>query len=308
MSGTPIEKPPGPSSGRSSSFLNPGMLGHQRRLQATQPRAGATARGRGPRTLGQGRCGRSSSVGPRRRSSRTFPRSRKQTPATATWSRRSASSTRSSGRTNRSALLRKGRRRAETGRRSRSSKRFCGSARPPATPALIDPTPAPPSPAPSSTCSCPRSAKSSEEGHKVLRLLAVHQLPWRSCVTGSTRKGLRYEYPRRPHPQTRAEAGRAVPERPPKIQIFLISLKAGGPRPEPDRRRIRLPARPVVETPPSKPRPSTASHRIGQTQPRLRLPPDLRRHNTVEEKILELQSSARRDHRPDCHLETPTTA
>ena len=62
------------------------------------------------------------------------------------------------------------------------------------------------------------------------------------------------------------------------------------PRPEPDRRRLRLPPRPLVEPrrrgPGHRPRPP---HRPDQA--RLRLPPD--RRDTVEEKIPELQQTKR---------------
>ena len=94
MSGTPIENHLG-ELWSIFEFLNPGMLGTGSVFKQHTTGAGA-ARRRGPRAPGHARCGRSSSAGPRRRSSRTCPR-RSSRPSTATWSRPSGSSTRSSG-------------------------------------------------------------------------------------------------------------------------------------------------------------------------------------------------------------------
>ena len=73
--------------------------------------------------------------------------------------------------------------------------------------------------------------------------------------------------------------------------VMLISLKAGGTRPQPDRRRPRLPRATRGGTPPSRTRPPTAPTASARTRPVFVY--RLVAAGTVEERILALQDSKR---------------
>ena len=110
-------------------------------------------------------------------------------------------------------------------------------------------------------------------------LLPVHQLPGdRPRAARAGEDHLRIS--RRPHPQPRRQ-GRAVPDRP-RLPDLPDQPQGRRPGTEPDRCRICLPARPVVE--PGRRGPGhrpLAPHRPDPA--RLRLPPDLPRHRRGED-------------------------
>ena len=113
------------------------------------------------------------------------------------------------------------------------------------------------------------------------RLQPVHRLP-RAGPRAPRPRGHRLLLPRRPHaparPRPRAVQGRHDP-------VFLISLKAGGLRAQPDRGRLLLPARPVVE--PGDRGPGDRPHPPHRPDP----PRDVYRliaRDTIEEKVVAL--------------------
>ncbi len=139
----------------------------------------------------------------------------------------------------------------------------------------------------SSTCCSTRSQEVIDEGHKVLVFSQFTSVPGDRPRSGSTQ---------RRSPTNTSTAGpatarpRSTGSRTTRTARLPDQPEGRRPRAEPDRRRIRLPARPLVE-----PRRRGPGHRpLPPHRPdpaRLRLPPDLPRHR--REKILELQQKKR---------------
>jgi len=84
----------------------------------------------------------------------------------------------------------------------------------------------------------------------------------------------------------------------PECKLFLISLKAGGPGPQPHRRRVRLPARSLVEPWPWKPQ-AIGPRPTVSAKTRQVFAYRLIAKDTVEEKVLQLQQTKARPGR--CH-------
>ena len=265
--------------GRALVDLRVPQPGHARQrhgLQAVRQRRRALA-GRATARCWPRRCGRSSSAGPSSRSSRTCPR-RPSRPCTATWRPTQRQLYDELRAHYRDALLRKDA--AELNRSKIEVLEALLRLRQAAChPGLIDPELRRRRPAPSSTCSCPRSPRSSRRG---TRSWSSRSSPasWRSSASGSTQEKITYEY-LDGRTRNRAAQGRAVPDRP-RLPDLPDQPQGRRPGPEPDRRRVRLPARPLVE-----PGRRGAGHRpLAPDRPdpaRLRLPPDLPRHRRGED-------------------------
>ena len=283
MSGTPIENHLG-ELWSIFEFLNPGMLGTDTGLQAARRRR-RRARRRATAPCWPRRCGRSSSAGPRRRSSRTCPR-RPSRPSTATWRPTQRQLYDELRAHYRDALLRKDA--AELNRSKIEVLEALLRLRQAAChPGLIDPElrrraqrQARHAPARSS----PRSSR------KGTRSWSSRSSPasWRSSATGSTQEKLTYEYL---DGRTRNRAARVERfQTDPDCPIFLISLKAGG-------LGLNLTAAEYVYlldpwwNPAVEAQAIDRSHRIGQTQHVFAY--RLICRDTVEEKILELQQKKR---------------
>ena len=124
-----------------------------------------------------------------------------------------------------------------------------------------------------------RSPRSSRKG---TRSWSSRSSPasWRSSASGSTQEKITYEY-LDGRTRNRAAQGRAVPDRP-RLPDLPDQPQGRRPGPEPHGRRVRLPARPLVE-----PRRRGPGHRpLAPDRPdpaRLRLPPDLPRHRRGED-------------------------
>ena len=283
MSGTPIENHLG-ELWSIFEFLNPGMLGTDTGLQEARRRQRRRSRTR-TASCWPRRCGRSSSAGPRRRSSRTCPR-RPSRPSTATWSRPSASSTRSCGRTTATALLRKDA--AELNRSKIEVLEALLRLRQAAChPGLIDPSCAA-EPSAKLDMLLPQIAEVVEEGHKVL---VFSQFTSFLAIVRERldQEKITYEYldGRTRNRAERVERFQTDPDCP----IFLISLKAGG-------LGLNLTAAEYVYlldpwwNPAVEAQAIDRSHRIGQTQHVFAY--RLICRDTVEEKILELQQKKAR--------------
>ncbi len=155
---------------------------------------------------------------------------------------------------------------------------------PAAPPGRLPPRPdrrraGPARPAPSSTCCIPSIAEVVEEGHKVL---VFSQFTSFLAIVRERldQEKITYEY-LDGRTRNRAAQGRAVPDRP-RLPDLPDQPQGRRPGPEPDGRRIRLPARPLVE-----PRRRGPGHRpLAPDRPdpaRLRLPPHLPRHRRGED-------------------------
>ena len=159
-------------------------------------------------------------------------------------------------------------------RRSRCSRRCCGCARPPAIPACSTRTRAG-EPSAKLDVLLPQLEEVRRGRAQGAGLLAVHELPRHRPRSASTQREHRLRVPRRPAPAT-AQARVERFQDDPDCRVVPHQPEGRRPGPEPDRGRVRLPARSVVE-----PRGRGAGHR-----PRaphrpdaagLRLPPDLPR-------------------------------
>ena len=276
MSGTPIENHLG-ELWSIFEFLNPGMLGAGSVFKQHAGGGPAHGRRRRPRPAGQGPAAvhPPPDQGPGRQGP---PREDRADPALRHGARRSASSTRSSGPT--TARRSCARTPTELNRSKIEVLEALLRLRQAAChPGLIDPEPRSTTPAPSSTCSCRSWPRSSRRG---TRSSSSRSSPasWRSSATGST--------PRGSTTSTSTAGPATAPSRVERFQndpdcpIFLISLKAGG-------LGLNLTAAEYVYlldpwwNPAVEAQAIDRSHRIGQTQQRLRLPPDLPRHRRAED-------------------------
>ena len=143
----------------------------------------------------------------------------------------------------RRALLDASASRGSDAARSRSSKRSCACARPPATRASSTRREAT-TPRAKLDVLVPRILEALGRRAQGARLLAVHELSRHPArAPRRTEGGLRV--PRRAHARPR-QPRRAVPERP-ELPPLSHQPQGGRPGTEPDGGRVRLPARPVVE-------------------------------------------------------------
>ena len=282
LTGTPVENHLGELCSL-FEFLNPGPPRQTALRAAHRQRAGSTASRDAESRFSRAACGRSSFAARRSRSRRSCRR-RPSRRSTASSSGRSASSTTSCSRHYRRALLARIGEQGLGRARSRSSRRCCACGRPPATRASSTRSEAT-TPRRSSTCCC-RASRGLGGGAQGARLLAVHELSRhrahesrrQKCRT-STSTGAR----------AIARPRRAVPGR---SGLPAVSHQPEGrrPRPQPDRRRVCVPARSVVEP----------GGRGAGDRPRAPHRPDapgfayrLIARDTVEERVLELQQRKR---------------
>ena len=208
LSGTPVENHLG-ELWRLFEFLNPGMLGAASVFKLAGGAARNPERRHAP-AAGPGAAARSSCAAPRSRWRANF-RPRPSRPCTASWSRRSASSTTSCAQHYRDALL------------SADRDRGSGEVQDPGAGGAAAPAPGrlpsrlarrqalAASPAPSWTCCWSNCAKSLEEGPQGAGVLAIHQpAGHRARASGRGRRGLRISGRRHPRPPG---ARGALPER-----------------------------------------------------------------------------------------------
>ena len=299
ISGTPIENHLG-ELWSIFEFLNPGMLGSDPVFKQYAGGGASLERAR-PRACWPRPCGRSSSAAPSSRSSRTCPEKTEQTlhcdmeaDQRALYDELRAHY--------RDALLRK-----DTAELNRSKievlEALLRLRQAACHPGLISPELAT-EPSAKLDMLMPSIAEVVEEGHKVL---VFSQFTSFLAIVRDRldQERITYEYL---DGRTRNRAARVERfQTDPDCPIFLISLKAGGLGPEPDRRRIRLPARPVVE--PGRRGPGHRPLAPDRPDPaRLRLPPDLPRHRRGEDPRTPAEEARpRRRHpqrrQPRCHPE-----
>ena len=245
------------------------MLGARARVRGRAGRAS----GRAPddaRVAARARCGRSSCAAPRSRSRPSCRRKHEQT-SCASWSRRSARCTTSCATHYRDSLLGKidkarPRQVEDPGARGAAA----------AAPGRLPPRPDRPGARGASQRQARRAAarasrRCGDEGHKAL--VFSQFTSFLALVRDRARRGQACRTSTSTAPRTTAQARVARFQDDADVPAVPDQPQGRRPRPEPDRRRLRLPARPVVEPrrrgPGHRPRPP---HRPGQA--RLRLPPD----------------------------------
>ena len=275
MSGTPIENHLG-ELWSIFEFLNPGMLGTATVFKRLRQRLAG-------QDEGEDRVLLAKALKPfilrrtKARSSRTCP-TRPSRPSTATWKPTSAGLRRASVHY-RNALLKK-----DSTELNRSKievlEALLRLRQAACHPALIDAELASTSPQRQARHADPVSwPRSSRKG---TRCWSSRSSP-ASCRSSATRldqEKMTYEY-LDGRTRNRAAQGRAVPERP-RLPDLPDQPEGRRPRPEPDRRRVRLPARPLVE--PGRRGPGHRPLAPDRPDPaRLRLPADLPRHRRGED-------------------------